>query len=89
MKKVQSYLVTAVILIVILFVLVMYFFSGLGSKDKCWDIGDQMAVGKPETIVIPADEAKKLFGKDIDISASGTAQVGTATYYHFKCHYDN
>jgi hypothetical protein len=35
------------------------------------------------------EEAKKLFGKDIDISASGTAQVGTATYYHFKCHYDN
>jgi len=57
-------------------------------EDYCWGVGNIKAIGQPETIIIPADEAKRLFGEDIDISASGTAEVGTAAYYHFKCHFD-
>lgn len=47
-----------------------------------------MAEGKPETMIVPAKEAQELFGKEIAIS-SGSAEVGTAAYYHFKCHYSN
>ena len=70
----------------LLFLLAVLWQSGV--EDHCWSVGDQMAEGNPETIVISGDEAKRLFGEDIDISASGTAEVGTAAYYHFKCHFD-
>ena len=72
--------------LLVLLSLLVVFFNILDSQDHCWSVGDQMAEGKPETIVISGDEAKRLFGEDIDISASGTAEVGTAAYYHFKCH---
>ncbi|MDD5146960.1 MAG: hypothetical protein PHV63_00195 [Candidatus Daviesbacteria bacterium] len=59
------------------------------EDDHCWKKGDEMAVGKPGTMVIPGQEAKNLFGSNnIDISASSSAEVGTAAYYHFKCHQD-
>ncbi|MDD5415562.1 MAG: hypothetical protein PHE48_00980 [Candidatus Daviesbacteria bacterium] len=58
------------------------------EEDYCWKKGYEMAVGKLGTMVVPGQEAKNLFGSDIDISASGSAEVGTAAYYHFKCHQD-
>ncbi len=86
MRKVQFFIFPAILVIVIILFVVISYFFGLLDQDKCWDIGDQIAKGKPETIVISGEEAKELFGEDIDISASGTAEVGTAAYYHFKCH---
>jgi hypothetical protein len=73
------------VVLIILFLMILW---QSGVEDYCWGVGDMKAMGKPETIVIQADEAKKLFGEDIDISASGTAEVGTAAYYHFKCHFE-
>ncbi len=73
------------VVLIILFLMILW---QSGVEDYCWGVGDMKAMGKPETIVIQADEAKKLFGEDIDISSSGTAEVGTAAYYHFKCHFE-
>ncbi len=88
MNKVKSYIFIGVISLISGLIVSLYYFSGSLSKDECWDQGEEMAIGKPPTITIPENEAKELFGQDIDISASGTAQVGTAAYYHFKCHFD-
>lgn len=74
--------------LVVLVILLLMALWQSGFEDYCWGVGDIKAIGQPETILIPADEAKRLFGEDIDISSSGTAEVGTAAYYHFKCHFD-
>lgn len=88
MKKITTYILFAAVVVVIGIVVSMYYLFGFGGKDECWDEGEKMAIGKPSTITIPENEAKRLFGEDIDISSSGTAEVGTAAYYHFKCHFD-
>ena len=86
MKKIKAYLFFAAVVLVVGVIGSMYYLSGLGGNDECWDQGEQMAIGKPPTITISENEAKELFGDDIDISSSGTAEVGTDAYYHFKCH---
>lgn len=59
------------------------------EEDYCVRKGDQMAKDKPGTILIPAKEAREMFGgsfNEMNTNASGSAEIGRAAYYHFKCH---
>ncbi len=86
MKRKKYNILSIVIVFTTIVIMFIFYNMMTGTRDQCWDTGDQMAVGKPATIIISAQEAKDLFGDDIDISASRTVEVGTAAYYHFKCH---
>lgn len=58
------------------------------EEDYCWKKGDEMVIGQPKMITILGEEARKVMpgGNDISISEDGTTIIGTAAYYHFKCH---
>lgn len=60
------------------------------EEDYCWRKGDEMAVRQSAMITIPEQEARRVLpnGNYISVSEVGTTEVGTAAYYHFKCHED-
>ncbi len=83
-RKLSASLALLTSLVTLLVVILTLTFSF--EEDYCWKKGDEMAAGKPSVTTIPAHEEREVFGDALGTIASDSAQVGTAAYYHFKCH---
>lgn len=75
-------IMTSFVTLLVLIMVVAFAFE----EDYCWKKGDEIAVGKPDMITISAQEAGDVMSGGIYNPASSSAEVGTAAYYHFKCH---